>query len=181
MQVNIVNEAGHAEALFGMGLSHGKTTKLHVGYVPFDIAQALEGRADNLSCQDDGHNKFLESICVWIDIKAPRYFWQQFDTYRAGITKQSESTMHTLSSQKLTQEDFEINIPESFLEVLNSPSADKKNLLPESFLQRRIVCTNYKVLRHIIKQRHRHRLPQWRAFCSLIREQLKHPEYMEDI
>jgi hypothetical protein len=129
------------------------------------------------------HVKFLESIAVWLDITAPRYWWQQFDTYRIGITKQSESTMHTLLKRPLVQADLERPIPETVLDALNERIAAKrfdevKALLPEGFLQRRIVCTNYKALRHIVGQRHDHRLAEWQTFIRAVLEQVEHPEYL---
>ena len=53
-----------------------------------------------------GHDKFLESIQVWFVMDMPRYFWQEFDTYRVGGSKQSESTMYTLGKRKLSTSDF---------------------------------------------------------------------------
>ena len=138
-----------------------------------------------LSSKDKGHNKFLESIQVWIDLKAPRFFWQEFDTYRVGITKQSEATMHTLLKRPLTQDDFEYPIEGDYLKFLNNriqsgdtPIAMLKSDLPEGFLQRRIVNLNYKVIRHIILQRREHKLPQWRKFCSFMLENLNHSEFL---
>ena len=49
-----------------------------------------------------------------------------------------------------------------------------KRLLPESFLQRRIVCINYKTIRNIILQRRVHRLKEWQFFCTELRKQLKY-------
>ena len=131
-----------------------------------------------------GRAKFLESIVMWIDINAPRYWWSEFDTYRVGTSKQSESTMHTLKKELLTHDNFEEPIDESYLTHLNELIAfgadigKLKNALPEGFLQRRIVCTNYKVLRNMIKQREQHRLKQWRYFCNIILETCHHKEFL---
>lgn len=51
--------------------------------------------AGRLFEKDGGHNKFLESVILWLDVNAPLYWWTEADTYRLS-TKQSESTMHTL-------------------------------------------------------------------------------------
>ena len=137
---------------------------------------------------DGGHNKFLESIVVWIDINAPRYWWQEFDTYRVGITKQSESTIHTLLKNKLTQDNFESNIPEEFLNYLNviinkydgksriEMTKEIKNVLPEGFLQRRVVCTNYKVLKNMIGQRKNHTLGGWKILLDYLKNNLEHSD-----
>lgn len=43
---------------------------------------------------------------------------------------------------------------------------DIKSILPESFLQRRVVMLSYQSLRRIAKQRGNHRLPQWHDMIS---------------
>ena len=141
--------------------------------------------AQKLRFKGDGHNKFLESIAVWMDIDAPRYFWQQFDTYRIGVTKQSESTMHTMTTRTLQQDDFEHPIPEAHLQHLNTLIADEqwqtvKWDLPESFLQRRIVCLNYMILQRMIRQRESHRLTEWRNFIDEVLRQAEHPELLDE-
>ena len=168
MEIKILREAGLEEALIGIGLSYD---------VPGVVSRAVK-----LSHLDGGHNKFLESIVLWLDITAPRYFWQQFDTYRTGVTKQSQSTMHTLSSKEFTQTDFEHPIPQNLLNILNTlPKERLKNILPEGFLQRRIVCMNYKSLRTIISQRITHKLPEWKIFIYSTTNQCQHPEFLEDL
>ncbi len=168
MQVKILKEAGNSEALLGIGLSYN--------------VEGTQSRADKLAPKDGGHNKFLESVVLWIDITAPRYWWCQFDTYRVGVSKQSESTMHTLGKKEFEQSDFESPIPGILLNILNTaPQAELKTILPESFLQRRIVCLNYKVLRHIFRQRLTHKLPQWQEFIWKIYDNCNHPNYLKDI
>lgn len=171
MDVKVLKEAGYEEALLGISLSYGA-----------DIDR-MPSVAKKLANKDGGHNKFLESICVWLDIDAPRYWWSQFDTYRIGVTKQSESTMHTLTKQILTLSDFQHHVPFKFLDVINEAIQKKdleyaKSLLPESFLQRRIVCTNYKALRGIVHQRSTHKLWEWKLFCNRLEEQVEFPEFI---
>lgn len=143
--------------------------------------------ADKLYNKHGGHNKFLESMQVWIDIDAPRYFWSEMDTYRVGMTKQSESTVHTILRDPLTPHNFqEEEIQEDYLIYLNQLIQDKeflklKRALPEGFLQRRVCSTNYMTLRNIIKQRKNHKLPEWKYFCQEIYNQIEYPEFMEDL
>lgn len=176
MKVKILDEQGHEHAMLGLSLSYRQP----VSKMPA-VARRLAGR-------DDGHNKFLESIVVWLDVTAPRYWWQQMDTYRIGVTKQSESTMHTLMKEKITQDDFENPVDERILSIINELIAggpkglqEVKNLLPEGFLQRRVICTNYKALRHVIKQRRSHRLAEWKQFINEVMAQVRYPEYLEDL
>jgi len=164
MKIKKLDEYGYSFALQGLLLSYNKPNA------------DPEKIANFLAKKNGGHNKFLESICVWIDITAPRYFWQQFDSYRIGITKQSESTMHTLLKRKLTLQDFE-TIDPVILKRVNLYIAEKnlemaKKLLPESFLQRRIVCTNYKTLYTMYKQRRKHRLQEWQMFCDFLETEM---------
>lgn len=142
-------------------------------------------RAALLAHRDGGHNKFLESVMVWLDIEASRDWWSEFDTYRVGTTKQSESTMHTLAKREPVASDFEEGthplIVEAFQAIWRHAKGDvstlKKNL-PEGFLQRRVVCTSYKTLRNVLWQREGHRLKQWATFRDAILVQAKHPEWL---
>ena len=43
-----------------------------------------------------------------------------------------------------------------------------KEILPETFMQKRIWMFSYQTLRRIYFQRKDHRLPQWRKFCEWI-------------
>lgn len=177
MRIFILKEAGYWEALLGLSLSKG-----------CDI-EKVAGVAVQLATRDHGHNKFMETIYVWLDVTAPRYWWQEADTYRMA-SKQSESTMHTIHKRLLTQDDFEGVITNELLNVINGYVAryqeersleklvELKNALPEGFLQRRIWVMNYKELRNILIQRTTHRLPQWKYFCECIRKNIEHPELL---
>ena len=185
MKVDIIEEAGHEWALYGMALSY-KDRKLNPeDWWPSQRAKA-EKRAAILASKDGGHNKFLESICVWLDIEAPRAWWSEMDTYRVGTTKQSESTMHTLSKRPPERDDFEEGTDDyqiqGFIVLWEQVKSDIHRLkmnLPEGFLQRRVICTNYKVLRNIIGQREGHRLKLWQTFIDEVLVQAEHPEYLK--
>lgn len=186
MKVKILNECGFEESLVGLGLSYGIIDKVETEDQFLELVKRLAKASLALASKDGGHNKFLESVQVWLDVTAPRYWWSEADTYRVGETKQSQSTMHTLIKVPIVQDMFEEPIPESILYELEKLRLCKKfvslkNLLPEGFLQRRIWNLNYKVLRNILSQRKDHRLEQWRYFCQYIYENIKHPEYFEDI
>jgi len=172
MKVKILREAGYTEAMLGLSLSHNQ------------LVDKMPGVAAKLAHRDGGHNKFLESMAVWLDVTGPRYWWAQFDTYRVGVTKQSESTMHTLMKRQLQSSDFERAINLDILDVLHRRQRmgefrSLKNELPEGFLQRRIICTNYKALRNIYSQRHDHKLHEWHFFCDAILAQLEHGEFIK--
>jgi len=173
MKVDVLREAGYEEALLGLSLSYNR---------PVEDMPSVAAR---LAAKGGSHAKFLESIAVWLDVTAPRYWWSQFDTYRIGVTKQSESTMHTLTNTELSASNFQGPISLDVLDALNrfTDMDDLKSAkanLPESFLQRRIICTNYKVISHIYNQRKAHRLEEWHTFCDTVIEQCEYPSFLEE-
>lgn len=188
MKISIIKEAGYLEALYGLGLSYDLTSD--TSFEDFcndkDLITKMKFVSQKLYDKEGGHNKFLESIYVWIDITAPRFLHSEIDTYRIGSTKQSQSTMHTLLKNPLTQDMFEYPIPQSTLNYLEILRQGKdfmmlKNLLPEGFLQRRIWVVNYKTLRNVLHQRKNHRLEQWKDFCKFIYANIEHNIYFKDI
>ena len=180
MRVRIISEHGYSEALFGLGLSHGATS----GESPHDFNIArMERVALKLAGKGGGHDKFLRQIAVWLDITAPLYWWKQFDTYKVGTTAQSESTMHTLLKTPLEEKSFEGTLPDAVLAELRAAWYERdfprlNAMLPQSFLQRRIVSCNYAVLRNILMQRRNHKLPEWHTFRENIKTQAEHPELL---
>lgn len=174
MNINILLEQGYEPALLGLALSYNQ---------PYAKMAAVARRL--YTNQKPGELKFLEFMQVWLDVQAPRYWWSQMDTYRIGISKQSESTMHTLVKRELLAEDFAGISPDA-LEIVNKSIRVKdwqqaKRDLPESFLQRRIIVTNYGTLNHIIKQRARHRLVEWQYFCKFIKLNALYPEFLPEL
>lgn len=182
MEVKKLNELGYAEAVYGFSLSYRTTTERAMEILP------------KYAFGVPGESKFLESIVTWWDVVAPRYWWQEADTYRVGTTKQSESTMHTLMKKDLEQTNFELGIEPVYLEYLNSlikaykvvPTESKKkylhilkNALPEGFLQRRIWMISYAGLKNIYNQRKNHRLPEWNQFLTIVLAQVEHPEFIK--
>lgn len=186
MKVKVLSEHGYEEATFGLGLSHGVVSSMRFNeFYLSDKDDQMTHVAFDLAHKDTGENKFLESIIVWLDITAPRYWWMQFDTYRVGVTKQSESTMHSIMKRKLVQYDFAGHIPQDTLQTLNE-QIETGNFdlvikwLPQSYFQRRIVCTNYKTLRHICQQRQGHKLKEWQVFIGSLKNQLMNEEFLHD-
>ena len=182
--VNKVEEAGYSASMLGLSLNKKRNV------------EDMDNVSRKLAPVEHGHNKFLESIIVWLDVRGPRYFWQEADTFRLS-TKQSESTMHTLVKELLSvdmadqaavneylKENFEAD--SCSIEVLAKihKAADEndlvmiKKLLPEGFVQRRVWCMSYKTLANIIIQRKKHRLPHWRAFVDQVLKQVEYPELL---
>lgn len=187
MHVRLMKEFGYEEALFGIGLSYGKVS----GYATPEEAQQhdewsrLCELAPTLALYGaGGHDKFLRQIGVVLDITAPLYWWKQMDTYKVGTVAQSESTMHTLLKNPITNDCFESGkVPDFYINFLEDLRQDgdfvKLNAwLPQSWLQRRIWTGNYAVLKNIVSQRENHKLPEWKFFLDALLPALGHPELL---
>jgi len=172
IQVEKIDEAGYYSAMAGLSFNKDK------------IANDMPKVAEKLCNCDYGHNKFMEQIITWWVIRAPRYWWQEADTYRLS-SKSSQSTMHTILNNELTVDNFECNdIFSHELLKLNAVIKNKdliylKRHLPEGFMQKRMWMLSYKTLRNIIQQRKTHKLPHWKYFIDNIINQVDHPEYLQ--
>jgi hypothetical protein len=181
MKVKVLREQGYEEAALGFSLSYKST--------PERAKELFSSKA----FVQIGENKFLESIYVWLDIVATREWWIQADTYRIS-TKQSESTMHTIHKRPLELFDFEfseynrdhIRLTANYINSIRLDNSLTnlqkvkmiKEVLPESFLQRRVWVMNYRTLQNVIIQREHHALEAWQDFIAQIKEQVEHPELL---
>ena len=142
--------------------------------------------------------KFLRQIFITMDIDAPIFWWKEMDTYKVGTTANSCSTMHKLTSEEISAQNFSFIKPEEFEDQYNqyfiktmqeeiiqyceilrkvyNKTKDKRiwraliEILPEGWNQRRTWTANYQVLRNIYFQRRFHKLAEWREFCKVIEE-----------
>lgn len=130
-------------------VSDTKDLELSTG---FKISKEDEDLLKSLIRRGDEHAKVIRGIVAYVEINAPRFFWQEASTYRIGCeVLASESTMH-MQGKGLSEEEL----------------VKMKNELPEGTMQKRIVMLSYQTLRRIYKQRRKHRLPHWREFCDWI-------------
>jgi len=185
-----VEIAGFAPAIAGMrhplksydkaDSQYDEEGNLHIGQNDYDLAKRL--------CQAGSpeHAKFLRQIEVWVNITAPRFWWAEFDTYKIGTTANSQSTMHTLMRDGVKYEDIDFyftenekanNAMHNYLDAINEVIEVYKTLeageikdryfekikamLPEGFIQTRMISFNYEVLRNMYRQRKTHRLSGW--------------------
>ena len=196
MEVTKYLEAGYEPALIGMSLSFkDRAVPLDAWLSTLDLEHYHKVLTKN-AFRDGGHNKFLEHLIVWLDIEAPRYWWSEFDTYRPGVSKQSESTMHTLDRRDITLDDLDIP-PDAWGWVIDcykdsmyafndandkdAPLQVLKGLVPESYKQRREVVLSYKTLRSMFLQRKKHRLPEWRVFINSVKSLVDYPEFLPHV
>lgn len=129
------------------------------------------------------HGKFLRQIVVWADITATQTWWSEFDTYRMGVEKNSESKMHTLMNREITADMFDfsawgedgfdgfvIGRLVSLCEELRVCGDFDRllQILPMSFLQKRTCMISYAALRNMYHARRNHKLKEWHTFCDWI-------------
>lgn len=185
-----VEVAGFAPAIAGMrhplksynkaDSGYDKEGNLHIGQNDYALAKRL------CEAGSPEHAKFLRQISVWVNITAPRFWWTEFDTYKIGTTANSQSTMHTLMRDGIKEEDIYFYFGEDenanevmrnylksineLIELYKTLEAGEikeqyfekiKAMLPEGFIQTRMVSLNYQVLRTMYNQRKNHRLSGW--------------------
>lgn len=201
MFVEVVREWGYTQALYGLSLSYNKKDINEYSNITDEDIERIGKVAQKLAFKSGGENKFLRMINVYVLIKAPLYWWKQYDTYKVGTVTQSESTMHTIATKQFKKEDFqnykklqeypEFNNTLVFLNNLTTQYLTSYNVsekqaifhdiiafLPDSFLQARFTMLNYAVLQNIIANRINHKLPEWQYFCYSILNQVTHSELL---
>jgi len=100
MKIDLIEISGVKTALTGLYLPFNVDTISTV----YDVLKVENTSITNkqldllrkLIYRGDDHSKVLRMINLSFTISAPRYWWQEFDTYRIGVEKISSSTMHTL-------------------------------------------------------------------------------------
>lgn len=144
-------------------------------------------RAMSLSSRDssEGHDNFLSGIVVSFDLKCSVKMWTEFERYHFAQIVSSQSTMHRLSKMQL---DIAC-VPHTDPEIVNrlielqkryNEEPNEQNLMtllyscPVGLQLTARVTTNYRQLKTMIKQRHNHKLKEWREFCHEILEQCPH-------
>ena len=138
------------------------------------------------------HAQFLTGIVVNFDLTFSNKAWIEAERYRFLNFVSSQSTMHCITKFGLRKQCNEyvderiITIVQEYIDLYNSLTAQdeetiefKKNLylkilynLPSGFQLTARMTTNYRCLLNIYNQRHDHRLPEWREFCSQLLEEL---------
>lgn len=175
----------------------GAISEVKIGADDMRIMQNLI-KADGSGKAGEPNSKFMRMIHVQVAITAPLYWWKEFDTYKVGTVANSTSTMHKLASTPITKDCFEMDDFQDFdlesqdmifplkstweslisdLEFCRKKYNETKDkrywkelirLLPESWLQTRMIDCNFATLRNIYAWRRGHKLTEWHSFCDWI-------------
>lgn len=138
-------------------------------------------RAISLSSREssEGHDNFLSGILVSFDLTCTIKMWTEFERYHFAQIVSSQSTMHRLTKMELDTACTPYTDPDivyrlKFLQKRYNENPSTINFLtllyscPTGLHLTARVTTNYRQLKTIIKQRHNHKLPEWRDFCKQI-------------
>ena len=138
----------------------------------FERARKL-GKTPNGS----GHDNFLKGILVSFDLEFSNKAWPELQRYNFIDFVSSCSTMHRISKFDLSKSYNEYVDPRCIaimqeLKDKYNETKDKNDYLkllysnPSGFELTARLTTNYLQLKTVYKQRHNHRLPEWRKFCE---------------
>lgn len=147
------------------------------------------------------HRKFLRQLTIQINMTASMAFWFEFDTYKVGVTSNSESFWNTISkNRKLnvgqfiipSKPDSEFYVAlEKMLKIINKywmeekpPKEILRYLIPQGVKYQRVVTITGEAYLNIVNQRKNHRLKEWRDFVvesqSLLPQTLKRIMEVDD-
>jgi hypothetical protein len=126
-----------------------------------------------------GHDNFMNGILVQFDLTLPVKVWTELQRYHFIDFVSSQSTMHRIAKFDLDSAycDYTdvriIGIMKELVQNYNDdPTAEKYLRVlysnPCGFKLTARMTTNYRQLKTIWKQRHNHRLPEWKIFCKWI-------------
>jgi len=163
-----------------VGLPVGKVLQdanVNPNYIPPDKLKTLT----KLVRAGDQHAKILRQVIVHFEITAPRYWWQEMDTYQAGVAGYSGHS--ALCTPYGIDDDVNDAVDERVAELYNTlarevkecgwSKAEKirylKSNLPGGFMQTQLKMFSYQTLRRIAMQRWNHRLPEWHEFLTVVK------------
>lgn len=198
--VKVLREEGYEVALYGLSKPYGRTPfGSFEQFCQSEEFLRMDRVAKRLAFMNNGENKFIRQVEVWLDILAPRNWWAHFDTYKVGTVTESGSIGYSINgkTQPLNLEDFEYGTEFGAVEIYNDillryqqkipnyftgivpDKYDVKNNLPEGYLQNRVTKLNYAVLQYMYYSRGKtEKHPFWVVFFNELSNQLQFPNYV---
>ena len=145
-------------------------------------ASKLSGLA---TTDNPAHGQFLTGIRVAFDLTFSNKAWVEAERYRFLEFVSSQSTMHRITRFNL-RDQYNKYVDPRVIDIMvekvaeynaindSDPDTKAQKYLeilytnPAGFELTARMTTNYRCLKNIYKQRHDHRLPEWREFCKWI-------------
>lgn len=179
MKIYNVNVYGLNESIYASGYPMKTNINEEMKVVPSKFYENDIQRAKNLgnAKSGSGHDCYLKGIIVQFDLKAPEYFWRQFDRYHFHDYISSQSKMHCIF--KMNIEDMcnkyvDKRIIEILKEKINTynqnPSQENFQYVisncPMGFELTARITSNYLQEKSIRYQRKNHKLEEWTYYCN---------------
>ena len=163
------------------------------------VTEGVDARG-RISKAGTGHDNFLKGITLNFDLTFTNKAWIEAERYGHFTIVSSQSTMHKLTKMKLSYVEeggmFNAYVDSAMVKRMqelqedynleDDPDKKKEKYLtllyscPSGIELTAGISTNYMQLKTIYKQRHDHRLPEWREFCKWI-ETLPHSEWLTSL
>ena len=121
----------------------------------------------------ESRHVFLWLLQVTLDLSAPEYWWHQAQPYFSDLAWVRRHPTTKGRRALLTQEDFEGGIPQPVLETLNERIIEEQRelleaSLPENFIRRAYVHTDYAELRRLYIDRGHYDSGHWRDLAAFV-------------
>lgn len=158
--------------------------------LPINATALLISKLNNQKLTESDLQLYMEKYLVISDPTIERIDANKIMLSLMEVLKQSFKidyekyySMFEGGSESITKDtvDIMVDLAMSMDEDRQGKLHRLKRMLPEGFLQRRIMCLNYKALRNMINQRFMDPFMHWKMFIQQIISQCEHPEYFADI
>lgn len=153
-----------------------------------DLQRAVKLSKTTFATGNQAHDQCLAGIRVSFDLTFTVKAWTEAERYKFLDFVSSQSTMHRITKFDLDKQYIkyvDLQIIEIMKQkvILYNMHADTKGYPEDKLAEERLgilysnpcgfkltarMSTNYRCLKNIYKQRHDHRLPEWREFCKWI-------------
>jgi hypothetical protein len=166
------------------------TTKLPGRALPINATALLISKNNNNALTVEDLQSYMEKYLVISDptittIDASVIFNEAAAAFEKAFSIDYEAyyNMFEGGSESITKEtvDIMVDLAMSLEEDRYGKLHRLKRMLPEGFLQRRIMSLNYKALRNMVAQRFLDPFMHWRMFIQKVLTQVEYPEYFADI
>lgn len=159
-----------------------EASKLPMAVNPNDLNDEVTDMVNKLAeaVIGSGEDNFLNGVIVQFNLTCTLKMWTQLQRYHFMDFVSSQSTMHRITKMPV-RDCVNGHADPRILDVLEEKLAEyahaKGDAAKEAFLNiiyniptgfelTARMTTNYRQLKTIYRQRHLHRLPEWREFCE---------------